>query len=95
MVINHIYTHQTRIFDLWLSHYMPPRGDRKESGIWYGSGHYMDVWVGVYGTQPLRVRARYPAETQGGLWLVQPPPPGPRPLPCGGQDWYMPSGMCW
>ena len=31
----------------------------------------------------------------GGLWLVQPPPPGPRPLSCGGQDWYMPSGVCW
>ena len=27
----------------------------------------------------------------GGLWLVQPSPPGPRPLPCGGQDWYMPQ----
>ena len=31
----------------------------------------------------------------GGLWLVQPSPPGPRPLSCGGQDWYMPSGVCW
>ena len=22
-------------------------------------------------------------------------PSGPRPLSCGGQDWYMPSGVCW
>ena len=41
------------------------------------------------GTAPVILR------WSGGLWLVQPPPPGPRPLPCGGQDWYMPSGMCW